>query len=71
CPALESIARALLIAPDNLDALQNRAGLLRQLGRFGEALEAFDDVIARLPNLAAAHDLRARTLAALGRHREA
>jgi tetratricopeptide (TPR) repeat protein len=69
--ALAAFTRALAIKPDYLEALGNRAGLLRELRRPAEALADFDRALAIEPRQAQLLNLRGLALIELGRHEEA
>ena len=60
--ALESYARALELKPDLVAAINGRANLLSQLGRYEEAAQGFARVIERAPDyeLAAGHLLHCK-----------
>ncbi len=67
--SLESLDRALAIAPENPEDLSNRAIALSSLGRHEEALAAFDRAIGFLEGASSFHveSNRAVTLMLLGR----
>jgi tetratricopeptide (TPR) repeat protein len=55
------------LRPDLAAALSNRGFTLRELGRFDEALESLDRVLAIQPDFAAAHGHRGKVLSEMGR----
>src|ERR1700744_462550 len=64
--ALASFRDALARAPNNLALLFNIGGTLRLLGRFPEAIAAYDQAIAIDPRFAIAQHNRAPCLLQLG-----
>lgn len=69
--ALESFDRAIACEPGFADAYGNRANVLADMGRLGEAVVAFDRALALRPNNAEDICNRASVLADLGRLEEA
>jgi tetratricopeptide (TPR) repeat protein len=60
--ALDSYDRALLLAPHYVDACNNRAVTLWNIGRFEEALAGFDSALSRRPDYVEAHFNRGNVL---------
>ena len=69
--ALAAYAKALVLAPTFLDALNNRAILYGRADRPHEALQDYDRAIAVDPRVGFLHNNRAEALRALGRLDEA
>jgi protein O-GlcNAc transferase len=68
--ALAACGQSLALGPQP-DIYSDRAAILVQLGRYGEAVTACDLAIARAPALAAAHGVRANALTRLQRFEDA
>lgn len=69
--ALEAANRSLMLKPNNINGLLNRASALAKLRRFSEALAAADKAIAAAPSHAGGHNIRGTALIEFGRHHEA
>lgn len=69
--ALASVDRALSMAPDYADALNNRADILVELNRPEEALASLDRALQLRPQFALALNNRGNALGMLGRTEEA
>ena len=68
---VDAATRALMLQPENAEALSNRGAALRMLGRVDDALADYDRALAAAPESPEAHNNRGVALAALNRHREA
>ncbi len=69
--ALVHFDEALALAPDFIEALTNRGGVLMALNRPDEAIRSLDSVLAFNPDMAEAWNNRGNALSVLGRHEEA
>ncbi len=69
--ALSHADRAIALAPDNVEAINNRGNVLMKLERHAEALSAFRRATTIQPRFLAARLNRGNALVALGRHAEA
>jgi tetratricopeptide (TPR) repeat protein len=69
--ALEQYDTALREDPQDIYALRGRARSLMQLGRDQEALAAFDEAIARKPNVGAPYANRGILYDRMGKYRQA
>lgn len=69
--ALEEYEAALRENPQSIDALRGRARSLMQLGRNQEALAAFDEAIARAPDVGATYANRGILYDRMGKYRQA
>ena len=66
--ALQSFDRALGFQPEHVEVLNNRAGVLQEIGRYDEALEGYDRALALRPDHPETLNNRGVTLQVLGRH---
>lgn len=69
--ALARFEEAIAVAPDFIEALTNRGGVLMALNRPDEAIRSLDLALALNPDMPEAWNNRGNALSVLGRHEEA